>query len=115
MRLGHSEAGRGGPALRPTRLRPAGGRGAELPSRILRTRAGAPAGRPAGFKSGRHPTIGGPVFVAAHGITKAIDEMAFLLTGDREYFWGVGGGATEAYRQKMADCAARERGDLPWP
>ena len=63
----------------------------------------------------RHLTIGGPVYQATDVITKAIDAMAFLVTGDKEYFWDKGGGgATDAHRQALADQAARERGDMPW-
>ena len=61
-----------------------------------------------------HLTIGGPVYRAARVVTQAIDAMAFLLTGDREYFWEKGGGSPEGHRQEMAERAARERGKAPW-
>jgi hypothetical protein len=31
--------------------------------------------------------IGGPEYEAANKVTEAIDDLAELLTGDREHFW----------------------------
>jgi hypothetical protein len=40
----------------------------------------------------------------------AIDALAALLTGRQDYFWAVGGGATEAQRKQMAADQAMETG-----
>lgn len=40
----------------------------------------------------------------------AIDALAALLTGRQDYFWAVGGGATEAQREQMAADQAMETG-----
>ena len=40
----------------------------------------------------------------------AIDALAALLTGRQDYFWAVGGGATEAQRAQMAADQAMESG-----
>ena len=40
----------------------------------------------------------------------AIDALAALLTGRQDYFWAIGGGATEAQRKRMAADQAMESG-----
>jgi hypothetical protein len=59
--------------------------------------------------------IGSPVYVAAHGITAAVDVMAEVLTGMRNYFWRASNSATDQERADSARWAAIERGDEPWP
>jgi hypothetical protein len=60
--------------------------------------------------------IGSPAFVAAHGITAAVDVMAEFLTGMRNYFWrGSSSSATDSELADHKRWAAIERGDEPWP
>jgi hypothetical protein len=56
----------------------------------------------------------GPVYKAARAITTAIDAMAYLLTGEKEYFWDNGTGAFRAEAQDLSDELARETGEKPW-
>jgi hypothetical protein len=58
--------------------------------------------------------IGSNVAVLADRIVAAIDALAAELTGDPEYFWSIGAGATEDQRRMIKERDARERGDLPW-
>ena len=58
--------------------------------------------------------IGGKIYEKAQRIIAAIDAMTGELTGDPEYFWGPGTGATEDQRAEAELKAARERGDRPW-
>jgi hypothetical protein len=53
--------------------------------------------------------------MAASALMNAIDAIAFILTGNREYFWSLGGGATAEQRAHAAKWAAIERGETQWP
>lgn len=55
--------------------------------------------------------INGAIYSAAHLVITAIDAMATLLTGDRHYFAGEGGGATADQRRAAEERAAIERGE----
>jgi hypothetical protein len=59
--------------------------------------------------------IGNPLYDAAGLLMKAIDVVAFILTGDREYFWSLGGGATAGQKTRAAKWDAIERGETQWP
>ncbi|WP_041368118.1 hypothetical protein [Methylocella silvestris] len=58
--------------------------------------------------------IGGNVDKLAHMVLVSIDALAAELTGDNQYFWSVGAGASADQRRVMEEKAARERGDIPW-
>ncbi|ACK51704.1 hypothetical protein Msil_2785 [Methylocella silvestris BL2] len=58
--------------------------------------------------------MNGPVSQQAHVVLAAIDALAAELTGDREYFWSIGSGATEGQCKAKDEKAARERGEIPW-
>jgi len=47
-------------------------------------------------------------------VSAAIEALAMLLTGDRDYFHGGGSGATNVETEQEARKLARERGELPW-
>jgi len=59
--------------------------------------------------------IGSPAYEAAGGITAAVDVMAEVLTGMRNYFWRGSSSATDDERTFSENWAAIERGDEPWP
>jgi hypothetical protein len=59
--------------------------------------------------------IGNPLYDATDILMKAIDAVAFILTGDREYFWSVGGGATAGQKTRAAKWEAIEKGETQWP
>jgi hypothetical protein len=59
--------------------------------------------------------VAGPIYHAAAMVVAAIDAIAVLLRGQRYYFSAVGGGATDAERQAIAERDAVERGEKPWP
>ncbi|PNG25714.1 hypothetical protein [Methylocella silvestris] len=58
--------------------------------------------------------INGPVYQQAHLVLTAIDALVTELTGDREYFWSIGSGATPDQCKAQEEKAARERGGIPW-
>ena len=58
--------------------------------------------------------IGGEVYKRASAVIAAVDALADELTGERDYFFEPGGGATEGQRAAAESKAARERGDVPW-
>ncbi len=58
--------------------------------------------------------IGGAVYAAAGATIEAIDRLAAVLTGERDYFAGPGTSATEGQLAAAELKAARERGDVPW-
>ena len=53
-----------------------------------------------------------PVYLAASAVTKAIDGLAHLLTGDPEYFW-TRGHANGSDLTREDDKLAREKGEKP--
>jgi hypothetical protein len=61
-----------------------------------------------------HVKIGGAVYQAAGAVIVAIDRLATVLTGERDYFAGQGTGATQGELDAAKLKAARERGDAPW-
>jgi hypothetical protein len=44
----------------------------------------------------------GATYLSLAAAVAGIDALATLLTGRQDYFWAVGGGATEAQRNRMA-------------
>jgi hypothetical protein len=58
--------------------------------------------------------IGGEVYKRVSALIAAIDALADELTGERDYFFEPGGGATGGERKAMEEKAARERGEKPW-
>ena len=61
----------------------------------------------------RNVNPNGPVYMAASAVTKAIDGLAMLLTGDPEYFWRpYHSNGTDPTPE--ADKRAREAGEKPW-
>ena len=56
--------------------------------------------------------IGGKIYEKAQRIIAAIDAMTGELTGDPEYFWGPGAGATEDQRAE-AEFEGRARARRP--
>jgi hypothetical protein len=54
----------------------------------------------------------GVVYHALSMVVVAIDGLATVLTGQRDYFWAAGGGgATEGQREAEGEKLARERGE----
>jgi hypothetical protein len=52
----------------------------------------------------------GTTYLGLGAAVAAIDALAKLLTGRQDYFWAVGGGATETQRSQMAADEAMESG-----
>jgi hypothetical protein len=63
----------------------------------------------------RETRIGGALHIAGRTLTTAIDAVAKLLTGNEEYFRGLGSSATDAQREHWKRWDAIERGENPWP
>jgi hypothetical protein len=61
-----------------------------------------------------HVKIGGAVYQGVSTVIEAIDGLAAVLTGDKDYFLGPGTSATAGQRQAAEDKAERERGEKPW-
>jgi hypothetical protein len=61
-----------------------------------------------------HVKIGGAVYQRVSAVIEAIDALAAVLTGHRDYFHGPGTSATEGQLRTADDKAARERGETPW-
>ena len=55
----------------------------------------------------------GATYLSLGAAVAAIDALAALLTGRQDYFWAVGGGATEAQRKQMAADETMESGRQP--
>lgn len=61
-----------------------------------------------------HVKVRGAVYQAGDAVIGAIDALAAVLTGERNYFHGPGTSATEGQLKAAEEKAARERGDIPW-
>lgn len=61
-----------------------------------------------------HVKIGGAVYQGASAVIEAIDGLAVVLTGHRDYFHGPGTSATKGQLTAADEKAARERGKKPW-
>ena len=57
----------------------------------------------------------GAVYHGLSMVISAIDALAVLLTGERDYFAIMGTGAPDGEKQSGADKLARERGETPAP
>ncbi len=62
----------------------------------------------------RDVKIGGSFYRAGESIVAAIDVMAELLTGDREFFWSTGGRGNDASRAHTERWRRIEAGEEPW-
>lgn len=55
-----------------------------------------------------------PYFARAREIIAGIDGLAELLTGRRDYFWSLGGSATNGQLAAEGKWRAVEAGEIPW-